>query len=292
MMTNQAYQLCKFMKEGFLISFIFLLMILWLSSCSDLQKESSNSACNAALDNQDFDTAISVCTSSKGKGDAYMGKGGFTVTNLLNNSGGESIPSHISSASGLGDTNTSYDSTGAKIFYILGFAFSQDSDSSSRKTKITNSRDAFKNASSSYSGVITSDKDAALMYTFANVFAMQLDQSLIYDKSSSPVSSSATSCTNVSNNSGNVPYDGYIWDYEKYKTQCSHGTDYAAMCTELSDTISYVANITNGLKQSGSSTSSSNTKIISDSKKAVCDTMKAINTLAGDTTTCDVSNCD
>ena len=148
-MTNQAYQLCKFMKEGFLISFIFLLMILWLSSCSDLQKESSNSACNAALDNQDFDTAISVCTSSKGKGDAYMGKGGFTVTNLLNNSGGESIPSHISSASGLGATNTSYDSTGAKIFYILGFAFSQDSDSSSRKTKITNSRDAFKNASSS-----------------------------------------------------------------------------------------------------------------------------------------------
>ena len=86
-MTNQAYQLCKFMKEGFLISFIFLLMILWLSSCSDLQKESSNSACNAALDNQDFDTAISVCTSSKGKGDAYMGKGGFTVTNLLNKEG-------------------------------------------------------------------------------------------------------------------------------------------------------------------------------------------------------------
>ena len=39
------------------------------------------------MDNQDFDTAISVCTSSKGKGDAYMGKGGFTVTNLLNNSG-------------------------------------------------------------------------------------------------------------------------------------------------------------------------------------------------------------
>ena len=33
-------------------------------------------------------------------------------------------------------------------------------------------------------------------------------------------------------------------------------------------------------------------RIISDSKKAVCDTMKAINTLAGDTTTCDVSNCD
>ena len=97
-MTNQAYQLCKFMKEGFLISFIFLLIILWLSSCSDLQKESSNSACNAALDNQDFDTAISVCTSSKGKGDAYMGKGGFTITNLLSNSGGETTPSHISGA--------------------------------------------------------------------------------------------------------------------------------------------------------------------------------------------------
>ena len=111
MMTNLAYQFCKFMKKNFfLISFLFfLIMILWVSSCSDLQKESSNSACNTALDNQDFDTAIKVCTSSKGKGDAYMGKGGFTVTNLLNNSGGEPIPSHISSASGLGATNTSYD---------------------------------------------------------------------------------------------------------------------------------------------------------------------------------------
>jgi hypothetical protein len=278
------------MKKSFLISFLFLLiMIFGVSSCSDLQKESSNSACNAALDNQDYDTAISVCTSSKELGDAYMGKGKFTVLNLLNNSGGESIPSHISSASGLGPE---YDNTGAKIFYILGFAFSQDSDSSSRKTKITNSRDAFKNASSSYSGIITSDKDAALMYTFANVFAMQLDQSLINDKSSSPVSSNATNCTDVSNNSGNVQYDGYIWDYEKYKTQCSHGTDYAAMCSELSGTVTYVANITNGLKQSGSATSSSNTEVISKSKNAVCKTMKAINTLANDTTTCDVSNCD
>ena len=63
----------------FVLSASFALMFI---SCSDLQKESSTSACNTALNQQDWDTAISTCTSSKGLGDAYMGKGGFNITNL------------------------------------------------------------------------------------------------------------------------------------------------------------------------------------------------------------------
>ena len=76
----------------FVFAASFALMFI---SCSDLQKESSTSACNTALNQQNWDTAISTCTSSKGLGDAYMGKGGFNITNLLNNSGGESTPSYI-----------------------------------------------------------------------------------------------------------------------------------------------------------------------------------------------------
>ena len=82
----------------FVFSALFALMFI---SCSDLQKESSTSACNTALNQQDWDTSISTCTSSKGLGDAFMGKGGFNITNLLNNSGGESSikTSHITNAS-------------------------------------------------------------------------------------------------------------------------------------------------------------------------------------------------
>ena len=265
-------------------------LILGMISCSDLQKESSSSACNTALDNQYFDTAISVCTSSKGKGDAYMGKGGFTVTNLLNNSGGETTPTHISSAN---TTNLgTVDNTGATIMYILGIAYSQVSDDATRGTKITSAKSAFDSASTNYAGVIASDKDAALMYTFANVFAMQLGQSILYDAGDNGASSSTpSSCgTNYSNSeTGIKKYDGYLWTAEKNKTQCS-ASSYSSMCSDLSSTISYVTKIKDGLSKSGSSTSSSSTKVISDSQTVICTMMKAINTANG-SNVCDVSDC-
>ena len=37
-------------------------------------------------------------------------------------------------------------------------------------------KSAFDSAWASYKGIISSNKDAALMYTYANVFAMQIDQ--------------------------------------------------------------------------------------------------------------------
>ena len=271
-----------------LISFT---LVLGMISCSDLQKESSSSACNTALDNQDYDTAISVCTSSKGLGDAYMGKGGFTVTNLLNNSGGETTPTHISSANTTNLGNV--DNSGATIMYILGIAYSQVADDSTRGTKITSAKSAFDSASTNYAGVIASDKDAALMYTFANVFAMQLGQSILYDAGNNGASSSTpSSCgTNYTNSeTGIKKYDGYLWTAEKNKTQCS-ASSYSSMCSDLSSTISYVTKIKDGLSKSGSSTSSSNTKVISNSQTAVCSMMKAINTADSSGDPCDVSDC-
>jgi len=292
MMFTQSLKPGEIIRSSFahcvLISFT---LVLGMISCSDLQKESSSSACNTALDNQDYDTAISVCTSSKGLGDAYMGKGGFTVTNLLNNSGGETTPTHISSANTTNLGNV--DNSGATIMYILGIAYSQVADDSTRGTKITSAKSAFDSASTNYAGVIASDKDAALMYTFANVFAMQLGQSILYDAGNNGASSSTpSSCgTNYTNSeTGIKKYDGYLWTAEKNKTQCS-ASSYSSMCSDLSSTISYVTKIKDGLSKSGSSTSSSNTKVISNSQTAVCSMMKAINTADSSGDPCDVSDC-
>ena len=49
------------------------------------------------------------------------------------------------------------------------------------------------------------------------------------------------------------------------------------MCTNLQDTIKYIANITNGLKHSGiGDTSGNNTSFIDSSKEATCAMVKVI----------------
>ena len=265
-------------------------------SCSDLQKESSTSACNTALNQQNWDTAISTCTSSKGLGDAYMGKGGFNITNLLNNSGGESSPSYISNKhSNLGTV----DSHAAKVLYIIGTAQSQVSSASTRATNIQNAKYAFDNASSKYSGIIASDKDAALMYTFANVFGMQLDQVLFYDTLDFACENLACSGNDNysdgdSSYSALVNYDGYIFPEDRTAKQASFGSDAVASatstCTGLQSTIGYITKITDGLSKSGASTSGSSTSIISDSKTAVCTTLTSLKTACGSNASC-VSAC-
>jgi len=261
-------------------------------SCGDLQKESSTSACNTALNQQDWDTAISTCTSSKGLGDAYMGKGGFNITNLLNNSGGEpdSKLTHIKNAS---PNMGTVDSNAAKVLYIIGTSSSQDNSSSNRATNIQNAKYAFDNASSKYSGIIASDKDAALMYTFANVFAMQLDQVLFYDTLDFACENLA--CSGNDNYSDGysalVNYDGYIFPEDKTAKQASFGSDAVASatstCTGLQSTIGYITKITDGLSKSGASTSGSSTSIISDSKTAVCSTLTSLKDLCNNNSSCE-----
>ena len=245
-----------------------------LTGCSDLQKESTTSACNTALNQQDWDTAISTCTSSKGLGDAYMGKGGFNITNLLNNSGGEpsSKTSHITNASSNMGT---VDSNAAKVLHIIGTSASQVSSSSNRATNIQNAKYAFDNASSKYSGIIASDKDAALMYTFANVFAMQLDQILYYDSSTYACSGYPNCGDNITSNSARINYDGHIFQADKNAKQISAGS-VKGTCEGLIPSISYVTKITDGLTKSAASTSGSSTSVISSSKTAICSTLSTL----------------
>ena len=278
----------------FVFSALFALMFI---SCSDLQKESSTSACNTALNQQDWDTAISTCTSSKGLGDAYMGKGGFNITNLLNNSGGEpsSKTSHITNASSNMGT---VDSNAAKVLHIIGTSASQVSSSSNRATNIQNAKYAFDNASFRYNGIKATNRDAALMFTFANVFAMQLDQILYYDGLS--YACDDTSCSdNITNNSARINYDGHIFTADKNAKRISVGS-VEGTCDGLKPTMSYISKIVEGLDQAtkpgDNITTGTSTSIISDSKTAFCKTLTILKSActSGDTdceNACTASDC-
>ena len=72
---------------------LFVFTVVFLISCGDLQKPSATSKCDDALNSSNWDVAISNCSSSKSKGDAYMGKAGFTVINLTKDA--EAQPNHV-----------------------------------------------------------------------------------------------------------------------------------------------------------------------------------------------------
>ena len=135
--------------------FIVIAIILSvISACGvDLVKTSATGACQSAIDSSEWDKAISNCT-GKDLGDAYMGKGGYNVGNLMSNSGGETTPSHIT------DKNakiTTVDSNGAKVLYIIGTAYSQDNVSSTRKSKIEAAKKAFDDAITQYTKVFVDE---------------------------------------------------------------------------------------------------------------------------------------
>ena len=155
---------------------LFICLVVFLISCGDLQKPSATSKCDDALNSSNWDVAISNCSSSKSKGDAYMGKAGFTVINLTKDA--EAQPNHVKNAD---SRFTGLDVNGAKILKIIGAAYSDLSSSSDRNTKIVASKNAFNSAMDNYYKIITSDKDAALMYSYANIFAFQLEQLSLYD---------------------------------------------------------------------------------------------------------------
>ena len=281
----------------FVFSALFALMFI---SCSDLQKESSTAACNEALNQQKWDTAINECTSSdqsKQLGDAWMGKGGFNIKNLLNNSGGETAPDNITNKdSRLGDV----DSNAAKVLYIIGTAQSQVASPSIRAENISNAKSAFDNATKVYKGIIADNKDAALMYTFANVFAMQLDQVLFYDSVDFGCGSLLCVTDNYSDSStkGLENYDGYIFPEDKTAKQRSFGTDAnssaSTTCSNLNSTINYISGMADGLTKSGASTTGSSTSLISDSKTSVCSLLSSLYKSCTDDTcknNCSASDC-
>ena len=267
-------------KRITLILFAPFIAIL-LTGCSDLQKESATATCNEALNQQNWDSAIKECNSSnqsKQLGDAWMGKGGFNVTNLLNNSSGEpeSKITHIKNAQNMG----SVDSNPAKALYIIGLSASQISSETNRRDNITEAKKAFDNASEAYNGIKATNKDAALLFAFANLFRMQLEQVLYYDGLSYACANlTCQNADNITNNNARINYDGHIFEADKNAKQVSVGS-VKGTCEGLGSTIDYVAKIADGweLSKIGSGTTSS-TSLISNSKKEVCDSFTLLKSL-------------
>ena len=107
----------------FPIFIVFAIILSAISACGvDLVKTSDTGACQSAIDSSEWDTAISKCT-GKDLGDAYMGKGGYNVGNLISNSGGETTPDHITNKNA--NITSTDDSNGAKVLYIIGTSYSQ-----------------------------------------------------------------------------------------------------------------------------------------------------------------------
>ena len=81
-MSEKDLKVINSLKKVFLWSFLYGIFVV-LSGCGDFVKETDAEACDKAIDDRDYDTALSACTSRKDKATAYMGKAGYDIVNLL-----------------------------------------------------------------------------------------------------------------------------------------------------------------------------------------------------------------
>ena len=159
-------------------------IIFVLSGCGDFVKETDAEACNKAIDERDYDTALSTCTSRKDIASAWMGKAGYDIVNLIKAS--SSAPSAYTAPSGV-ELGTD-DITGATILNILQLSTDVYDNVTIRATKIRDSKNFLDNASGLLHEYLHDNSsplsmDEILLDTYAIAFAMQLDQIILYDLS-------------------------------------------------------------------------------------------------------------
>ena len=97
-MSTQVLKVFNSLKKIILWS-VYSGIFIALSGCGDLVEETDTDACNKAIDERDYDTALSACTSRKDKASAWMGKAGYDIVNLIKAS--SSAPSAYTAPSGV-----------------------------------------------------------------------------------------------------------------------------------------------------------------------------------------------
>ena len=242
---------------------LFLAIILVLSACGDLVKESDTGACNNAIDSRDYDTALTVCTSRKDKATAYMGKAGYDIINLLDASSKPAKKHDKDSNLGTDDP------AGASILNILKKSPTDIENLTERAVKIISSIDNLDSASALLQPYLSDsssplNKDEILLNIFAISFAMQLYQIFNFDSGTTskntwpkiegttmtcpPVDTEDTAGSNLQ------AQDGHIWDKERAGVQCAliknayntqEGIENKA--TALANLIVWIDNETRGL---------------------------------------------
>ena len=81
-MSTQELKVFNSLKKIYLWSLLSGIIFI-ISGCGDFVKETDAEACKKAIDERDYDTALSTCTSRKDKATAWMGKAGYDIVNLL-----------------------------------------------------------------------------------------------------------------------------------------------------------------------------------------------------------------
>ena len=206
-------------------------IIFVLRGCGDFVKETDAEACNKAIDERDYDTALSTCTSRKDKATAYMGKAGYDIVNLLKSS--STAPSEYTKPSGLGKD----DFSGATIMNILQLSTSVIAEDTKRATAITNSKNYLDNATALLHPYLNDNSsplstDEILLNTFALAFSMQLFQVITYDNATTASSivpdndSGGLTCSEVDDADSTEAQttlkamDGHLWSTERNSIQC------------------------------------------------------------------------
>ena len=212
---------------------VFSGILIALSGCGDLVEETDTETCNKAIDERDYETATSACTSRKDKATAWMGRAGYDIVNLIKAS--SSAPSAHTKPSSLGKD----DPSGAVILNILQLSTDVYSDDTERAEKIKNSKEYLDKASEELHKYISDNSsplsvDELLLNTYALAFAVQLDQTIMYDnattsKTTFPTGNNENSlvCEKVDGDNSTeasavlVKMDGHLWEAERNGMQCN-----------------------------------------------------------------------
>ncbi len=234
------------MKRSFLL--VSGILLLLLHGCGDLVTESDASACNNALDERDYSTALGICSERKDKAAAYMGLAGYDLINILDSAEKSATAYTAPSAGTALGTDTA---TPRTILNLLALDPESIPDESTRRTKIQESKNYLDNASALLHPSLTDlSKDELLLDAFALAFASQLAQVLIFDNGSvsdnvtpsliidtsvngtplNPVAT-ATCGTTVNTSDAEVQsvlaaVDGHLWESEQNYYNCNVLKDY------------------------------------------------------------------
>ena len=311
-----AQELKVFNSKKKIILSVFSGILIALSGCGDLVEESETEACNKAIDERDYDAALSACTSKKDQATAWMGKAGYDIVNLIKAS--SSAPSAHTKPSSLGTD----DPSGAVIMNILQNSTDVISDDTKRASAIIDSKNYLDNASGLLHPYLNdnSSMDVILLDTYAIAFAMQLDQTIMYDNGTTVTSiipsgsAGSLSCDNPVDVSDSTeaqttlkPMDGHIWTKERDYVQCmimktaveslnsgqaatinqlqdwTLGSDLPPaisdlVCAPLSDLIKYLTKLKDNIKRIGEnlSLSGDNTKAIKNAESSADNLTKAM----------------
>ncbi|MBF0286780.1 MAG: hypothetical protein HQM14_03105 [SAR324 cluster bacterium] len=166
-----------FWKIGWIGLIGSLILIIW--GCGDIVPEDeATSGCSSALNDRDYDTAISKCSGRADLAAAYMGKAGYDIINLLDASG-KSVKAitDTSATNVLGSENVGF----AFSINALKLSESDIPDETQRQTAMEDSKEALEEVIDLFDGATDQSGSELVLETFATMFAVSLEMVLLLD---------------------------------------------------------------------------------------------------------------